>query len=475
MVFLQSLYIQWLMLLISRSVLGEYLYTPDQRVLLRESVASSFDDWIQEEEHISYQAMFRNINPPGAVKGFVAASLSTHHPDYFYTWTRDAALVARVIVHQYNTTDDTLANMLQDYVTFQIHTQSTPTVCQCLGEPKFNPNGTGFQGDWGRPQNDGPAERAVTFMLFADSWLARHHDKEYVTHTLLPAIYVDLDYLVETWSEPCFDLWEEVKGVHFYTLMVMRRALLDGAQFAARYHDETRSSRYHSVASLIEDRLTTFWSSADNYIHVTQDQVLGVEKSSGLDVSTVLAANIVAYRKDGFFTPGSDKILATAAAIEDAFSDLYPLNYHLSSNLGTAIGRYPEDVYDGYGISLGNPWFLATSAYSELYYNAMLEWADQGGVSVNHINEPFFRKFDADAVRGKMYKYGSPDYVRLTENIAAEADKFMATVQYHQRANGSLSEQYDRITGFEQGARDLTWSYAAFITAVQARAGSPIP
>ena len=37
-----------------------------------------------------------------------------------------------------------------------------------LGEPKYNVNGTPFTGPWGRPQNDGPALRAITLIKFAN-------------------------------------------------------------------------------------------------------------------------------------------------------------------------------------------------------------------------------------------------------------------------------------------------------------------
>ncbi|KAG0803002.1 hypothetical protein G6F18_014013 [Rhizopus arrhizus] len=179
--------------------------------------------------------MLRNINPPGSATGFIAASLTTSNPDYYYYWTRDAALTTNVIVYEYNTTlsgNKTILNVLKDYVTFSVKTQSTSTVCNCLGEPKFNPDGSGYTGAWGRPQNDGPAERATTFVLFADSYLTQTKDASYVTGTLKPAIFKDLDYVVNVWPNSCFDLWEEANGVHFYTLMVMRKGLLLGADFA---------------------------------------------------------------------------------------------------------------------------------------------------------------------------------------------------------------------------------------------------
>ncbi|KAG1465956.1 hypothetical protein G6F46_001512 [Rhizopus delemar] len=407
---------------------------------------------------ISFKTILKNIHPPGTTRGFLAASLSTSHPDYFYTWTRDAALVVRVLCDLPETED----NLLKDYVEFQADTQNIPTVCQCLGEPKFNPDGSAFSGPWGRPQNDGPAERAITFMKIINRFKGKHDD--FIRKTIMTALEKDLDYIVRVWEEPCFDLWEEVNGIHFYTLMVMRRALMDGYHFF-------NNKNYQSTANDIQKRLETFWSPEENYIRVTQDEQSGVNKTSGLDVSVLLAASTFSSISEGFFTPASDKILATAAAIESAFLKVYSINKDLKTDLGTAIGRYPEDVYDGYEKSEGNPWFLATAAYAELYYLAIEEWK-QKGIEINKVNKPFFERiapFDYGT-----YAPNSDQWQQIISKVSTEADKFLATVQFHQQANGSMSEQFNRNTGRMQGARDLTWSHAAFISAVKAKEGLPI-
>ncbi|KAG0762055.1 hypothetical protein G6F32_007237 [Rhizopus arrhizus] len=419
---------------------------------------SLLDDWISKQNIISFNSILKNINPSGTPRGFVAASLSTSYPDYFYTWTRDAALVVRVL-SDLSQTDD---NILKDYIDFQTHIQNTPTVCHCLGEPKFNPDGTGYTGSWGRPQNDGPAERAITLIKIAN----RLKDPAYVSQKIVPILEKDLDYILQVWEQPCFDLWEEVDGSHFYTLMAMQRALLDAFEFF-------NLSKYRSTAYRIQEKIERFWSSEENYIRVTHEIREGANKPSGLDVSVLMAVNMFATTKEEFFTPGSDKVLATAAAIEKSFSSIYPINKNLQPDLGVAIGRYPEDVYDGYGSSKGNPWFLTTAAYVELYYLAIKEWK-QTGLQINAVNKPFFERFlpidDHDI-------YYSPDSQQLEEIIhlvSLEADKFLATIQYHQQRNGSMSEQYSRYDGYMQGARDLTWSHAAFISAIKAREGNPI-
>ncbi|KAG1473574.1 hypothetical protein G6F56_000877 [Rhizopus delemar] len=415
--------------------------------------SDEINKWISEQRSISFDEILKNIHPPGTPRGFLAASLSTSHPNYYYTWTRDAALVVEVICSLPQTKD----SLLKDYVDFQIDSQSLPTVCDCLGEPKFNPDGTAFSGTWGRPQNDGPAERAITFMSIIDRFKGKYDD--YISDKMLPALEKDLDYVTQTWEEPCFDLWEEVDGVHFYTLMAMRKSLLNGYKYVSK-------EKYKSTVKDIQNRLEKFWSSEENYIRVTQDTQGGVNKSSGLDVSVILAANKFSEINDGFYTPASDKILATAAALKDAFLTVYPINENLQSDLGISIGRYPEDVYDGYEPTEGNPWFLATAAYAELYYRAIKEWK-QNGVTINAVNKPFFE--------GVVYfDYG--DYIpnsnslqQIISNVSLAADKFLSTVRYHQQTNGSISEQFNRNTGHMQGARDLTWSHAALISAVKAR------
>ncbi|ORX59418.1 glucoamylase [Hesseltinella vesiculosa] len=423
--------------------------------------------------------LLRNVNPPGTRRGFIAASPSRANPDYFYTWIRDASLVTYTLVATQlgdNAILDhaSFLTVLQDFVDFQVHTQNTmhDSPCQCLGEPKYMDNGDPFKGAWGRPQNDGPAERVITMILLANhlETIASDDITAYVQSVLKPAIYRDLDYIETHWVEPCFDLWEEIRGHHFYTWMVMRRALLDGSRFAALQGHRQGGHRYRRQARAIQDRLLSFWSKQDGYVRVTQAQLEGQAKPSGLDISVLLAANLAATLDDDFFTPSSDKILATAVAMEQRFDQVFPINHERNkTRYGVAMGRYPEDVYDGNGMSLGNPWFLATACMAELYYRAMLTWQSQGGVEVNEINHGFFLQRDTKVVTGHVYRLGQPDYQQLIQQLTTEADRFLATIQYHQQANGALSEQFNRWTGYQQGAEDLTWSYASLLSALHAR------
>ncbi|KAL1936130.1 hypothetical protein VTP01DRAFT_264 [Rhizomucor pusillus] len=410
-------------------------------ILRADNSSSEIGSFISEESSTSAKKMVANIDPEGAATGFIAASPSKSNPDDGSDYEK----------------------YLKDYVTFQINAMGESTVCNCLGEPKFNADCTSYTGAWGRPQNDGPATRATAFMLIAD---ALSGNSSYVNDTLTPAIKRDLDYVTSVWQNACYDLWEEVNGVHFYTLMVMRRALKEGASFLG-------NSSYSETASFIEDKLQSFYSESDGYVTVTQDNAGGVDyKSSGLDASTLIAANLGGMG-DGFFTPGSDKILATSLAIKSAFADLYTINKDNSSGLAPAIGRYPEDKYDGISTSEGNPWFLTTLAFPELYLRAIDEWKAAGSVKVSDISEAFFKQFDLSAVSGTEYSADSKEFANLTAAIKAEAETFFARVQHH-ITDGSMTEEIDRDSGEQVGAHDLTWSYASFITAAAAYNGSPV-
>lgn len=127
--------------------------------------------------------------------------------------------------------------------------------------------------------------------------IAKRLNEPDYTEYLLPALIKDLTYLTEVWQQPCFDLWEEVEGVHFHTLMVMRRALLDAVDFLQGTSYPT--DHYRSTARAIEARLETFWSEEHKRVIVTQDRQRGVPKPSQLDVAVLLAANLVASRQDG--------------------------------------------------------------------------------------------------------------------------------------------------------------------------------
>lgn len=67
-----------------------------------------------------------------------------------------------------------------------------------LGEAKYNADGTRFNGNWGRPQRDGPALRATALITYAN-YLISHGEAARAKTEVWPVIANDLSYVGQYW------------------------------------------------------------------------------------------------------------------------------------------------------------------------------------------------------------------------------------------------------------------------------------
>ncbi len=367
-----------------------------------------------------------------------------------------------------------LLDRLVRWVDFESRLQSTPNRSGGQGEPKYMISGDAYNGEWGRPQNDGPALRAIVLTRLAQILLDNGHEalvRSRIYGGEIPprgVTKVDLEYTAHNWSQPSFDLWEEVNGSHFYTRMLQRRALVGGAQLAQRLGDAGAAQFYREQARLLTTALLAHMR--DGLLMPTLDRVSGWDhKKANLDVAVVLGALHAYKAEDPFFSPGDDWVISSAEKLEAAFVRLYPINR--SPVPAPAIGRYPEDVYDGNGFSGGNPWFLATHAYAEMTCRLADQWESSGIIEINNLNRGFIQRLNQNiAPQGRAISRvsrGEPLFAQLIRAARLRAERYLhRSVRHsHQGADGHMSEQYNRETGFMQGATDLTWSYASYISA----------
>ncbi len=82
----------------------------------------------------------------------------------------------------------------------------------------------------------------------------------------------------------------------------------------------------------------------------------------------------------------------------------------------------------------------------------------------------FFKELVSSAATG-TYTSGSTTYQAIISAVSAYADGFVDFAASHVPSTGTLSEQFDRNSGTPLSAADLTWSYAAFLSAADRRAG----
>ena len=113
---------------------------------------------------------------------------------------------------------------------------------------------------------------------------------------------------------------------------------------------------------------------------------------------------------------------------------------------------------------------MTTFAAAEQLYDALTVWKDLRAINVTSTSLPFFQQFLPSITTG-TYTSETPVYASLTSVIRNYADEFIEVAAKYTPSNGALAEQYNRDTGVPLSAKDLTWSYAALLTANAARNG----
>jgi len=427
------------------------------------------EKWLPQQEQISVKNLLRNISPAGTAKGAVVASPSRQNPDYWYHWVRDAALVMSVIVDQFSMTSVPekkayYMDLMWDYTEFSRLNQMTPTPSGGPGEPKFHVDGTPFVGPWGRPQNDGPALRALTLMKFARILISESKTED--IRRISSMIKYDLEFVSHHWREACFDLWEEIKGHHFYTLIVQHQSLVEGSSYLSLLGDNGAAEWYRKQAEEIKGELNKFWDNERAVIVSTRNRVGGIDyKKSNLDSSVLLG--VLHAGVSDIFSVDDPKVQSTVLKLKQTFRTLYSINQ--SGPSAAAIGRYPEDKYDGYSSAgEGNPWILITNGFAEYFYRLSRTYLQRKRIIVTPANKPFFKDLGFDLTVG-VIDQSDRRFSGLIERLQSEGDEYLVRVKYHIDSDGQMSEQMNRWSGYLQGARDLTWSYASFLTALQSR------
>ncbi|KAM0165496.1 hypothetical protein ACHAPG_000167 [Botrytis cinerea] len=440
-----------------------------------EILKRSVDSFIATESPIAFRNLLCNIGADGAcasgaASGIVVASPDKVSPDYFYTWTRDSALVFKALVDTFisSSYSASLQQEIENYISSQagLQTVSNPSgglSSGGLGEPKFNADKSAFTGSWGRPQRDGPALRA-TAMITYSKWLIANGYTSTVQTIIWPIIRNDLSYVTQYWNQTGFDLWEEVQGSSFFTVAAQHRALVEGSALAAQIG---QSCTYcDSQAPQVLCFLQSFWSSSSGYIISNINQNSG---RNGKDANSILSSiqtfDPTAACDATTFQPCSDRALANHKVVTDSFRSIYSINSGIAEGVAVSVGRYPEDSYYG-----GNPWYLNTLAAAEQLYDALYTWNRIGSITVTSTSLAFFKDFSSSITAG-TYASSTSTYTTLYNAIKTYADGYVNVVATYAQANGSLSEQFNKAGGAPLSAYDLTWSYAAFLTAAARRAG----
>ena len=404
---------------------------------------------------------FKDPCPPGAFSQpgcvLAAPSYPSSTPgidqDYVFNWVRDAAITA-IEIAAATDVDDTQA--LIDYVTFAKTCQDAAAADHdvTLGHACFKVDGQ--VRDW-TEQNDGPAIQTLAILTFFDRLDA---PTRAIARSLMQT---NVDYLATVYTRATRNLWEEIDGFSFFARSMQLacfRAL--GGNTAGIDVPPTTGE---AIAAL-ETALAAHWNGAV-YVSILADPTPrdgDVPPRQDYDPNI----DIVCAALYGAVPVTDTKLLATAAALRQQWEDpgspvFYPINgADKAQGIGPLLGRYPGDHYDGdvaHPIQGGHPWALCTCNVAELYYRVANAIARDGRVPRDDHSAPFFAQVGIAAE-------AAPDAAMAALRNAGDA---MLRAVIHHSDHLELSEQFDGWSGFEKSVRNLTWSYAAFLSAVRAR------
>lgn len=429
------------------------------------------DLWVDRQYRHAARAMLASVSALGIVKtrpgfgqsvipkpGSIVASpvLAAYDPDpdYFFHWFRDSAVVIealRLLMEDGTAPANALAQF-SDFVHFSLslrrldgrelvaapawRTRVVPDFKKFLrsdadlasahgaaiaGETRVNPDGTLDISSWPRPQHDGPALRALTLMRWQRSARLEPQLAAAVS-TLLSA---DIAYTQKHWREPCFDLWEEELGLHYYTLCLAGAALAAGAVWMQEHGDSRGAQAAAADVTAISQLLDGYWLEDQGY-YKSRVLASGQRSAKELDIAIVLAT-LHGSGSGRCHSVHDPRVHATLARLEALFGSSYAINRERAPTQGPAMGRYAGDVYYS-----GGAYYFSTLAAAEFCFRAA------EGASGTH----------AMINRGNAY---------------------LETVRRYTPPSGDLSEQFDQNTGAQTSARHLAWSYAAFISCIAAR------
>jgi glucoamylase len=387
--------------------------------------------------------------------------------DYVYHWTRDSAIAAIEIANNpVLLNPDGSSQELCDYVAFSKTCQDNAVAAQAFHRAAYRIDGT--LRDW-TDQKDGPALQNLAF-------IQAHPRLNMAAQAMAREIAQrNLDRIVADWEDNTgkFNPWEEVYGPSFFARSAQLRCLQEVQNTNAL--GLTLPANLAGAIAGLSSALNTHWDPGNGYYASVPNGQLGASSLlPNLDNydpnSEVIMACIYGA------VPCTDpKLLSTAAKLRAAFHAggvcPYPINAaDRGLGIGPLIGRYPSDRYDGdvqqdrEHPTTGHPWALCTANFAELYYRLAGIFKDGGTVAYDGLTGSFYDQIGLDAATVNDEAQSGTVVQKLTD----AGDRMLEALIYHSD-HYELGEQFDATTGYVKSVANLTWSYAAYLSAVRVR------
>src|SRR5487761_647958 len=388
------------------------------------------------------------ISSPGAVLASPSWENTATHvtQDYVYHWTRDAAVVALELAWAY--ADGTLPDNqpLVDYVLFS---QACQRSAGDFDRACFYIDGA--QRPWTN-QADGPALQVLALLA-----MYRQLDAptQAIPAQLIAANLALLASLAGAYGGQTYHLWEGEYGYSFFARSAQLRCF---QAIAANTIGITVPPWLPSALTWLVSALEGHWNGE------VYQSVLPVPADRAPYDPNIDIIQAAIYGAESVTDP---KLLATAAQLRAQWADpaskyFYPVNgTDSAAGLGPLLGRYPGDVYDGdTDAQVGDhPWALTTANFAQLYYRLAAKITSSRTVAADPLSATFLSQVGVTSATPPL---------DAAVALRSAGDAMLRAIVYHSD-HFELSEQFDAVTGFEKSVSNLSWSYAAFLSAVRAR------
>ena len=340
---------------------------------------------------------------------------------YSYMWPRDGAFVT--------------ASMIQ--AGYSEVSRSFFNFCNGLIDPegyfmhKFGPDGSvgsTWHAWWRDGHHELPIQEDETALVLWALWrhFERFHDVEFIKPLYRNLIVRAAEFLVRYRDEktklpkPSYDLWEEKRGIHTFTISTVFAGLQAAANFAQAFGEEALASKYRQTAEEIKQSMKQYLFHQD-LKRFAKSAASPEKQNAGYSLDMTIDASLCGLWYFEVFSPEDPLIVSTMKAVFDRL--------WIKTEVG-GLARYENDNYfqiekkDIQNVP-GNPWFICTLWWAQ-YLIACAKTKED-------LKEP----------------------LRILEWVAD-----------HALPSGVLAEQVHPRTHAPLSVSPLTWSHAGYVSAV---------
>jgi GH15 family glucan-1,4-alpha-glucosidase len=272
---------------------------------------------------------------------------------YAYVWPRDGSLVASALIDSgYSALSRQFLSFVSRLLTregFYLH--------------KYNADGS-LASSWhpwyANHDRELPIQEDETGLVLWALWnyFQRFPEVEVVKPLFREVIVLAGDFLVSFRDpatglpRPSWDLWEERRGVHAWTVAAVFAGLVAAARFCAAFGEEELEGKYLDAAREMKAGADEhLWSeSANRFVRTIQPDGKG-----GYTIDWTLDASLAGLFLFDMYPADDQKIVATMQAVRDRL--------WVKTDVG-GMARYENDYYHQVSSDVracpGNPWFICT-------------------------------------------------------------------------------------------------------------------